>query len=77
VLGGDLYSRDAPYKSTMSKITEYFKNIKGELKHVNWPTRKQATTYTILVITVSILVAYFFGLFDFIFSEGLEKIIGF
>jgi preprotein translocase subunit SecE len=59
----------------MSKITEYFKSIKGELKHVNWPTKKQAITYTIFVIVLSVLVAYFLGVFDFIFSKGLEKLI--
>jgi preprotein translocase subunit SecE len=61
----------------MSKITEYFKSIKGELKHVNWPTRKQTIAYTIFVVALSVLVAYFLGVFDFIFKKGLEKIIGF
>jgi len=61
----------------MSKITEYFKDIKAELKHVNWPTRKQTIAYTIFVVALSVLVAYFLGLFDFIFSKGLGRIIGF
>ena len=59
----------------MSKITEYFKEIKAELKHVVWPTRNQTVFYTLIVIVLSILVAYFLGIFDFIFSKGLEKII--
>ena len=61
----------------MSKITEYFKETKGELKHVNWPTRQQTIYFTIIVIVVSVLIAYFLGIFDFIFSKGLEKLIGF
>jgi preprotein translocase subunit SecE len=61
----------------MSKIREYFGGIKGELKHVNWPTRKQSVAYTVLVIALSILVAYFLGVFDFLFSQGLQKIIGY
>lgn len=61
----------------MSKITEYFKETKAELKHVNWPTRKQTILYTIIVVVLSIVVAYFLGIFDFIFSKGLGKIIGF
>jgi preprotein translocase subunit SecE len=61
----------------MSKITEYFKETKAELKHVNWPTRKQTIFYTIIVVVISVLVAYFLGIFDFIFSQGLGKIIGF
>lgn len=61
----------------MSKITEYFKEIKAELKHVVWPTKNQTIFYTLIVIVLSILVAYFLGVFDFIFSKGLERIISF
>jgi len=61
----------------MSKITEYFKETKGELKHVNWPTRKQTIYYTLVVVALSIILAYFLGIFDFIFSQGLMKLISF
>ena len=59
----------------MSKTTEYFKEIKAELKHVVWPTRNQTIFYTLIVIALSIIVAYFLGVFDFIFSQILERII--
>ena len=61
----------------MSKITEYFKETKGELKHVNWPTRQQTIYFTIIVIVLSVLIAYFLGIFDFIFSTLLQKVISF
>ncbi len=61
----------------MPKITEYLKETKAELKHVNWPGRKQTFYYTIIVVVLSVLVAYFLGIFDFIFSKGLEKLISF
>ncbi len=61
----------------MSKITEYIKETKGELKHVNWPTRKQTLYYTLIVVVLSVIVAYFLGLFDYLFSQGLVKIISF
>jgi preprotein translocase subunit SecE len=59
----------------MSKITEYFKETKAELKHVIWPSRSQTLYYTLIVIVLSVLVAYYLGVFDFIFSKGLEKIL--
>lgn len=59
----------------MSKIGNYFKETKAELKHVIWPGRKLTMYYTIIVIVVSFLLAYFLGVFDFIFSRGLEKVI--
>ncbi|OGJ06079.1 preprotein translocase subunit SecE [Candidatus Nomurabacteria bacterium RIFOXYC2_FULL_36_19] len=59
----------------MSKITEYFKETRGELKHVIWPSRSQTLYYTLIVIVLSVVVAYYLGVFDFIFSKGLEIII--
>ena len=57
------------------KIKEFFKGIKGELKHVNWPTRAEAVMFTIVVIIISFAIAYYLGFFDFIFSLGLEQLI--
>lgn len=59
----------------MSKITEYFKETKTELKHVIWPTRRQTIFYTVIVIVLSVIIAYYLGIFDYIFSRGLEKIL--
>ena len=62
-------------QNQMSKITEYFKETKTELKHVIWPTRRQTFYYTLIVIILSVVIAYYLGIFDFIFSQGLVKII--
>lgn len=59
----------------MSKVNEYFKDTKAELKHVVWPSKAQTVGYTLAVIILSVLVAYFLGVFDFIFSRGLEKLL--
>ena len=59
----------------MSKITEYLKETKTELKHVIWPTKNQTFYYTLIVIILSVIIAYYLGVFDFIFSQGLQKII--
>ncbi|OGI88078.1 preprotein translocase subunit SecE [Candidatus Nomurabacteria bacterium RIFCSPLOWO2_01_FULL_33_24] len=57
------------------KITQYLKDTRGELKHVNWPTRKQTIVFTIIVIAVSIFVAYYLGFFDFIFSWLMKNLV--
>ena len=61
----------------MSKINNYFKETKAELKHVVWPGKRLTVLYTIMVLVISIVVAYFLGVFDFIFSKGLEQVITF
>jgi len=57
----------------MQKITEFFKEVMAEAKHITWPTRKQTISFTVAVLVISILVAYYLGLLDFLFSTGLEK----
>ena len=57
----------------MDKITLYFKEVFAESKHITWPTRKQTMYFTIAVLAISVLIAYYLGLLDFLFSNGLKR----
>ncbi len=59
----------------MNKITEFFKEVLTEAKHITWPTRRQAIYATIAVLAISVFVAYYLGLLDFLFSKGLEQLL--
>ncbi len=59
----------------MSKFIEYIKETKAEMKNVTWPTRRQTVYFTLAVIIISVVVAYYLGLFDFIFAQGLQKLL--
>ncbi len=52
----------------------YLKETRGELKHVSWPTRRQTVVFTALVILLSVAVAAFLGVFDFLFTYALERV---
>jgi len=54
-------------------LIQYLKDTKAELKHVSWPSRKQTLIYTSLVIAISVFVAVYLGVFDFVFSSLLFK----
>ena len=56
-------------------ITEFFNEVLAEAKHITWPSRKQTLYATIAVLAISIFVAYYLGLLDFLFSKGLEQIL--
>ena len=51
---------------------QYIKDTRGELKHVSWPTRKQAMIFTAIVVVVSLATAAYLGFFDWLFSKLLE-----
>ena len=57
------------------KIKDYLQETKAELAHVSWPTKKQAIVYTIVVIVISFVTAFYLGAFDYIFSVLLQKVI--
>lgn len=53
-------------------IFSYLRETKTELSHVSWPTKRQATIFSVVVIIVSVLASLFLGLFDLIFSRILN-----
>ncbi len=59
----------------MNKLTTYFKESVAELKKVTWPTKKETYNYTLLVIGISLGVALFLGLLDYIFAQGFQALI--
>ncbi len=59
----------------MSKLTTYFKESVAELKKVTWPTKRETYNYTLLVIGISLGVAIFLGLLDYIFTQGFQLLI--
>ncbi|OGY52310.1 MAG: preprotein translocase subunit SecE [Candidatus Buchananbacteria bacterium RIFCSPLOWO2_01_FULL_56_15] len=59
----------------MTKTIDYLKASRQELKKVVWPSRKEVIQHTILVIAVSLGVAFFLGGIDFILTLLIEAII--
>ncbi|HBA36434.1 TPA: preprotein translocase subunit SecE [Candidatus Falkowbacteria bacterium] len=59
----------------MNKLTNYIRESAAEMKKVTWPTKKETYNYTLLVIGISLAVAVFLGLLDYIFSTGLQFIV--
>lgn len=56
-------------------ITTYFKEVRSEMKHVSWPTRRMVIVYTAVVIGISLGVAIYLGLLDYLFAAVIQKII--
>jgi preprotein translocase subunit SecE len=59
----------------MDAFISYLKNVRAEVRKVTWPTRRQATLLTVLVVALSLLVAAYLGLFDFVLARLLDMFI--
>lgn len=57
------------------RLLSYFKESKEELKKVTWPSKQDTMKYTLIVVVLSLLIAAFFGGFDWVLNLGLEKLI--
>jgi len=62
-------------KNLLGKIITFLKEVKVELKKVNWPTKSETIKYTLIIIGVSLAVAMFLGGLDFIFTWLISKFI--
>ena len=62
-------------KNPVKKLIQYVKDSYAELKKVTWPTKKETTNYTLLIIGISLGVATFIGVIDFVLTLGVEQII--
>ncbi len=57
------------------KINNYIKNSIAELKRVSWPTKKITWQNTFLVVGISLGLAFFLGIVDFILTQILQLVI--
>lgn len=65
-------SRQPEHRS--STRFSFVRNIIAELKKVVWPTRREATYLTMMVLVVAVTIGVILGVIDFGFSELIDSI---
>ena len=64
-------SEAAKTKKSGNRIIRFFKEVKSELKKVTWPSKKQVTKNTLVVIAAVVLIGIVIWVLDLLFSLGL------
>jgi len=59
----------------MKKIAKFFVNVKGELKKVRWPNKKEMVKYSVATISIMIMFGLFYTLID-VAGAGIKMLIG-
>ena len=59
----------------MQRIMNFFSDVKREMKKVSWPTRKELTRYTIIVLTTVAFMTVFFAIIDMGISPLIRLIL--
>ena len=60
----------------MAALITYLKHVREEFAHIVWPTSRTAVAHTLIVIFIAIVLAILVGLFDYLFSGVVNRIIG-
>ncbi|HEX3046680.1 MAG TPA: preprotein translocase subunit SecE [Bacillota bacterium] len=50
-------------------IRKFFRNVMAELRKVNWPSKKELQTYTIVVIATVLVVSLIISTWDLLIAE--------
>lgn len=59
----------------MNSFISYLKNVRAEMTHVVFPTRKALIGHTIAIILISVFVALLLTGLDLGFTKGVEFLI--
>jgi preprotein translocase subunit SecE len=60
---------------TDNRLVRYFQEAYTELRKVVWPTPETTRKHTLLVIGISLFVALYFGVLDYVLNIAVEQII--
>ncbi|WP_166246019.1 preprotein translocase subunit SecE [Paenibacillus turpanensis] len=64
----------ARIKQSFGQTFSFFADSIAELKKVKWPTRKELTSYTIVVIVTVLIIAVYFTVLDLGISNLLRLV---
>lgn len=63
-------------KRERTGFRQFLREVRQELKKVNWPDRRQMLTYTtVVLVTVVVLTSFVFAL-DFVIGKGIFVVFG-
>lgn len=71
----DLLPRCSIMKKYIEKVDKYYRDVVGEMRKVSWPTREEVKDMTIVVLTVSGILALFTFVVDWVISTVMGKLL--
>ncbi len=55
------------------RIVRYLHDVRAELARVDWPSRKELTGSTLIVLVVLIALALYLGAWDYLFTVSVKR----
>lgn len=58
-----------------NRVGKFMREVRAELRKVNWPNRRELLTYTVVVVATVVVMSAFIGVVDLLVSQ-LQRIPG-
>jgi preprotein translocase subunit SecE len=49
-------------------VVKYFNDTRAEIRRVAWPTRDETQNLTLIIVVVTVVMAFFLGALDYLFQ---------
>ena len=63
-------------KRKRAGFRQFLKDVRQELREVDWPNRRQLVSYTVVVLATIVVMTAFVASLDYAFLKGVVKIFG-
>ncbi len=57
----------------VERIAQYLREVWVELNRVEWPSRREMISMTIVVIVVLVVMAIYLGIFDYLYTVLIKR----
>ncbi len=59
----------------LRRAKEFFDEVLAEFRKVTWPNRQELVNSTVVVIVVTVVIAFFLGAVDIVLARVVERIL--
>jgi preprotein translocase subunit SecE len=63
-------------KRKRTSARQFLKEVRAELKKVDWPTRRELVSFSIVVLVTIVVLTAFVSAVDFVFSKAILNVLG-
>ena len=74
--GGGPRRPPIPERKKRATPGQFIREVRQELKKVNWPSRRELLAYTLVVLVTVVLLTSFVFALDFLISKGVLAVFG-
>jgi len=64
-------------KGWFGRSSQFYTDVRGEMKKVSWPSRDEVVSTTVVVIAATFFFGLYLGLVDYVLGMGLNGILSY